>query len=105
MSGSTFPLYSTIDENCQQGVIQSYVNIDIKDSTPTGQDLSSSNVNEETAVYNEVDTSVQTHNGTVNSPEKKLSFHGSSVHWLWQYQNEPCFKMDATPATLHFKTG
>ena len=79
MSGPAFPLYSTIDENCQQGVIQSYVNIDIKDSTPTGQVLSSSNVNEETAVYNEVDTSVLTHNGTVNSAQKKMSFHGSSV--------------------------
>ena len=80
MSGPTFPLHSTIDENCQQGVIQSYVNIDIKDSNPTGQELSSSNVNEETAVYNEVDTSVQTHD-TVNSAQKKMSIHGSGVSW------------------------
>ena len=78
MSGPAFPLYSTIDENCQQGVIQRYVNIDINDSNPTGQELSSFIVNEEIAVYNEVDTFVQAH-GTVNSVEKKLFFHGSSV--------------------------
>ena len=87
MSGPAFPLYSTIDENCQQGVIQSYVNIDIKDSNPTCQELSSSNVNEETAVYNEVDTSVLTHD-TVNSAEKKLSFHGSGVSWNTSTQDQ-----------------
>ena len=88
MSGSTFPLYSTVDENCQQGTIQSYVNIDNKDSNLTGQVLSSSSINEETAVYNEVDTSVQTHDGTVNSAEKKLSFHGSGVSWNTSTQDE-----------------